>query len=60
MNNPNNIRERCEFCRFWDKFSLRCKRHAPIQITNSGAKQDQWPITFADDWCGDFERSLNP
>ena len=56
--------ETCGTCRFWDpiwklqsedgdKKSKRggCHRHAP----HSSALTQSWPMTLADEWCGDFE-----
>jgi len=47
--------------------SGECHRHAPapaplatlkIKVTNSGGDPDYaaiWPVTVAEDWCGDWE-----
>ena len=56
--------ETCGSCRFWDpiwklqsedgdKKSKRggCHRYAP----HSSALTQSWPVTLADEWCGDFE-----
>ena len=36
-----------------DKKSIRggCHRHAP----HSSALTQSWPVTMADEWCGEFE-----
>lgn len=49
--------ERCETCRFWDKFiddRGECRRKSkPDPPAHS------WPNTYDDDWCGEW-RSKEP
>ena len=61
---PMSENETCGSCRFWlsiwklksgdsDKKSSRgtCHRHAP----QSSALSQSWPVTQADEWCGEYE-----
>lgn len=58
----------CASCDFWmfhgDKARVivtadrgECRRHSPIRIKR-GDNEDfrEWPVTYADDWCGDYQR----
>lgn len=57
---------KCRICRYWanpqtcdlldtpdaDMLS-ECRRHAPRLCGNQDKRP--WPLTRAEDWCGDFE-----
>ena len=55
--------ERCETCVFWKRepYNGQCRRHAPLKPTapwkdDFGVVRDNiWPLTRADDFCGDWE-----
>ncbi|MES0207910.1 hypothetical protein NKJ93_02270 [Mesorhizobium sp. M0028] len=49
----------CKSCRFWKTgaWPSDCLRHAPGVSTEGRA---QWPTTQPNDWCGDFEPSVQP
>jgi len=54
----------CEDCRFWDDGGSgaagwklghgMCRRNAPA-VTRQWNTGVLWPLTKADDWCGEFE-----
>ena len=50
----------CAICRFWEPledngFQGQCRRHAPEpQVTDSVHVLAVWPVTNAQDWCGEF------
>lgn len=57
---------RCAGCRFWvlwDSNAKRagtgeCRRRAPLPVTSLASSQDaiaDWPLVYADDWCGEHE-----
>ena len=56
----------CLGCRYWKRTDNRgeCRAHPPIPILQWKAVLDvsvtvaetAWPLTFADDWCGEFSR----
>lgn len=59
---------RCATCRFWDPYydvSGNCQRYAPkptlvrsrLEVNNSDLTEALWPITSADDYCGEWEAS---
>jgi hypothetical protein len=64
--------DKCQWCRFWgasvqrdgaDFRQFDCRRHAPIfhEIRDGGyIRQQSWPQTKHDDWCGDFDRLQSP
>lgn len=35
-----------------------CRRHAPIHISFEGVSRLEWPWVEAEDWCGDWEGTL--
>ena len=55
----------CENCRFWSPVSGslfeqklangECRRKSPVLVVSRGRVR-LWPLTKADDWCGDFRR----
>lgn len=50
---------RCELCRFWNSEADDagfCQRYPPTVLHNSTARTvaTEWPVTAADDWCGEF------
>ena len=61
----------CLNCRFWDAWALSevgyCRRYAPkpipvaiLQADDGNANSEpMWPITAADEWCGEFEEDRN-
>ncbi len=52
-------RPRCEACRFWKESSRRkgfCHRYPPFP----GKGHALWPVTLADDWCGEFQARPHP
>jgi hypothetical protein len=56
---------RCEHCRFWDQSGPECHRYAPrpemvclvlaLEQVGDIGSQACWPVTYAGDWCGEFE-----
>ena len=48
--------DRCEFCKFWrrssDSQTGDCRHNEPAMDDTGGSR---WPVTSADDWCGQFE-----
>jgi hypothetical protein len=48
---------RCSNCYSWEELEDhqrgRCRRHAPTPSLSG--LEALWPITRADDWCGQFE-----
>ena len=47
----NEIYFACDNCRF--HVNAACHRHAPVIV--DGGLIGQWPITFDNEWCGDWE-----
>jgi hypothetical protein len=54
----------CNACRYWKPASSglgKCRRSPPavvsgINVTHAGLG-GTWPLTYADQWCGEFARS---
>lgn len=48
----------CAKCAYWEEATSHCHRHAPVSVTfkvdEKTEYQTQFPVTQADDWCGDF------
>ncbi len=47
------VKPSCETCRFFAYLS--CRRRSPTKQQQFG--DPRWPMTQADDWCGEFEAS---
>ncbi|MEM1057728.1 MAG: hypothetical protein AAGK14_00650 [Verrucomicrobiota bacterium] len=51
----------CDKCAYWAASGTEghCHRHAPVSVTfkvdDRTEFASQFPVTKADDWCGDFE-----
>ena len=56
---------KCSFCRSWNKtksitrnrqyiYVGECRKHTPI-VEKEFNYYGIWPITYEDDWCGEFE-----
>ncbi|HWL68280.1 MAG TPA: hypothetical protein VNS22_07820 [Geminicoccus sp.] len=45
----------CNSCRFWHKPETQCRRNAPLPVNSSQGKQTLWPVTAAQDWCGEYQ-----
>lgn len=53
---------RCINCQYWltlENYQGSCHRRAPLpmvaeNIRSTTEYRGQWPITGAEDWCGDF------
>jgi hypothetical protein len=62
---------RCDKCRFWDDDvgfgnDRPCHRMPPVMMWGEEGKKvpvdphyGMWPLTSADDWCGEFKQK-NP
>lgn len=59
------LARRCYDCYYWNEDSKErgaCRRHAPaaqvLAADRPGAPETSaaWPVTRADDWCGEFHR----
>jgi len=53
----------CATCHYWQEQSKRCRRYAPRAIPGKGECSDEaqtavWAVTDAEDWCGDYESTL--
>jgi len=62
----------CDTCRFWTRdygrltseSDAECRRHAPAPMLYPNTTLDvafpvaAWPITEADDWCGEHQAML--
>jgi hypothetical protein len=72
MSLPGERIERCETCRFWAPVLSECHRHAPttllvltrgerhpVEAAAQSKPARVWPITVAEDWCGDWAASLD-
>jgi hypothetical protein len=50
----------CAICAYWQpleesSFQGQCRRHAPRpEVSDSVHMLAAWPVTNAQDWCGDF------
>jgi len=67
--NQTEIMDNCSNCRFWRLFDPeedergQCRRHAPAAqlMDAAGCNSNRdfaarvWPVTYADDWCGDYQ-----
>jgi hypothetical protein len=54
----------CEACAFWNPMEDshgECRRHAPqtvaFEVDDEVKFESMFPVTAADDWCGDFEKA---
>lgn len=61
--NTLTINRACEACAYWNSMEEgagECRRHAPQTITfevdDEVKFESMFPVTAADDWCGDFEK----
>jgi hypothetical protein len=45
----------CAQCRFWHKPESQCRRNAPLPVNGGRDKQTLWPVTQAQDWCGEYQ-----
>lgn len=64
MSEKKDDMKRCQHCRFWEG-TLEdeegdCRKYAPRPYQPSpseevGARSFEWPTTYFEDWCGDFE-----
>ncbi len=50
----------CKNCVYWDEFDSQdsnkqgyCRRYAP-NLRQGEAEKGSWPVTFENDWCGDY------
>ena len=57
---------KCSQCRFWHQISTEdndrgeCRRYAPrAGSSEPGDNYVRWAETFDNDWCGEFEFSLD-
>lgn len=60
-------RPTCATCRFWvpnpDPLNdAQCRRRAPefLQVPSYPSVRGRWPVTDADDWCGEHVARLSP
>ncbi len=51
----------CETCRFWNPLAPdlgedqgECRRHAPRPTTTTEPFLFAWPLTYAEDFCGEW------
>lgn len=55
--------DKCQNCKFWDvgkrgnRGLMRCRRYPPPGTDSPNA--DYWPMTLADDWCGEFKDAMH-
>ena len=57
----------CAACKHWNKIDSadkgECRRHAPqslvFTIDSKTRFESRFPVTAANDWCGDFEMALS-
>jgi hypothetical protein len=65
------MERKCESCEFWREFSQKsgeCLRNAPSPSRYSDSTQNdehqrndsilsgtRWPMTYSDQWCGEFK-----
>jgi hypothetical protein len=59
----SEVQVSCATCRFWEEQSKRCHRYAPSPTLGNSEYSDGrqnafWVLTNAEDWCGDYESSL--
>lgn len=54
----------CEACAYWNKLEDdhgECRRHAPqtiaFEVDDEVKFESMFPVTAADDWCGDFTKA---
>lgn len=52
-------KEICLHCRWWNAITTTgdmgtCRRYAPDRHPSDGMSSACWPITFPEDWCGEF------
>ena len=52
---------RCEMCRYWDPLldesSGWCRERSPM-VSGDPGESLGWPLTGADDWCGNWKPLL--
>ncbi|RJP18380.1 MAG: hypothetical protein C4527_29030 [Candidatus Omnitrophota bacterium] len=56
------MEKKCMHCEFWNVLDVadssrregECRKYAP-RVRMDGITQGSWPLTDADDWCGDFQ-----
>lgn len=51
----------CATCFFWKDLPNatnrgRCQARPPIVVAASDYPRTQWPITFSEDWCGEWRQ----
>ena len=56
---------RCDLCSFWVGSSQgkgSCRRHPPRPTGATGQNDlaTNWPLVFANDWCGEFDLREKP
>ncbi len=56
----------CGRCRYWHRPDKKkgeigqCRRHPPQVVAEDlGDIETEWPETYSDDWCGDFEATAD-
>jgi hypothetical protein len=61
--NTITISRACSACAFWNPLEDghgECRRHAPqtvaFEVDDEMQFETMFPVTAADDWCGDFEK----
>lgn len=49
----------CDICRFWYRANRECRRYPPQHVVephfDGSDTSTQFPVTEADDWCGEFQ-----
>ena len=61
METTQNTTKNCAACSHWKTSSEggECRRHAPqtivFEIDQRVSVESRFPVTSANDWCGDFE-----
>lgn len=56
------VSNECSFCMYWDILYNtdsvgRCRRYTPvINHQQNRRTTGEWPITYENDWCGEFKK----
>jgi hypothetical protein len=45
----------CGDCKFWLAADQTCHAHPPSMTKHAGTGGSAFPMTAADDWCGDYQ-----